>query len=127
MSSKIDYATLAFGNDSTTEVNTGFTTHDGKIKYKRTFTGTITASANVAPQTIIAPASLGITGVVGYSGYFNIGQTNFFQMVPSPQLPGIGRGGGVSKNASNEVRLETVSDMARTNAAYVVTLVYTKS
>lgn len=124
-SDDLDYATLAFGNDSTTEVNTGFTTHNGKIKYKRTFTGTITASANNANLLIIAAPALGITNILDYTGWFNIGSTNFTQAIPAPQL--YGRGGGISKNSSNEVRLETISDMARTNAAYEVTLVYTKS
>ena len=123
-SGDLDYATLAFGNDSTTEVNTGFTTHDGKIKYKRTFTGTITASANNANLLIIAAPALGITNILDYNGWFNIGNTNFTQAIPAPQL--YGRGGGISKNASNEVRLETFSDVARTNAPFAVTLVYTK-
>lgn len=121
-SDKIDFATLNFGNYSTTEADTGFKWIDGKAIYKRTFTGTITAAAGLNTNTVIATIP-GLTNVIRQDGYFYIGVGTVNQVIPSADKNE--RWAGVSRSGL-DVRLATQTDQSRSNAPYAVTIWYTK-
>lgn len=65
-SSKIDLATLNFGNYSTSETNTGFTWIDGKTIYKKTYT--LGAFPNNSTKNV-AHGITGLNEVVKFEGY----------------------------------------------------------
>lgn len=49
----IDFTTLAFGNYSTSEVDTGFTYIDGKPIYRKTQNFTVPSQTNATEQTVL--------------------------------------------------------------------------
>lgn len=119
----LDYATLAFGNYSTTEKDTGFKWIDGKTIYKKTYTGTITTGA--ASNSIITLETVsGLTGIISYSGFYYYGNISLYMTIPCANYQ-YGRYGYVDRTG-NDIRLGTQSDVARTAAPYAVTVWYTK-
>ena len=123
---KIDFTTLAFGNYSTTEVDTGFKWIDGKAIYKRTFTGVITIAANSRASTSLAS---GIANVLRYEGevYEVSGGTRMILPSQWINITNSNQGSGyVILDSSGNVSLLTLMPSGRTNAPYAVTLYYTK-
>ena len=134
--SKLDFAALADGmlintsgvvstaplGYSSTEQLAGYE-YNGYDVYFRTFTGTITASANARASTpIIASGVKAMLAVDGWwtftAGYIaNIGGAD-----------SLGRySGGMFSSLAGSVNLVTTSEAPRTNAAYMVRVFYTKS
>ena len=120
-------AKTAFGGDySTSEVDTGFTWIDGKTIYKRTFTGTITATATTRNITNITVS--GIANLINASGYMAISSSNAIS-IGSSWTNASGTEtynyAGVQK-VSDGLSLINMADSARTNQPYAITIEYTK-
>lgn len=117
----------AFGGDySTSEVNTGFKWIDGKLIYKRTFTGTITVAANTRHVALI---TTGVANIIDYMGeaYEVTGGTRM--IIPSQWISNTNTNlgsGYINLSSDGNVNLLTLMPNTRTNAPYAVTLWYTK-
>lgn len=124
---KLDYATLAFGNYSTTEQDTGFKWIDGKAIYKRTFTGKITAGASAyINTTLLAPGT--IDNLIDASGYLMSGSG-----YPTALMSWAGNSpslwyaaSGLYVNSGGALTLTSMFNSARTNQPYAITIHYTK-
>lgn len=123
---KIDFATLAFGNYSTSEEDTGFKFTDGKTIYKRTFAGTITHAANSRNGVTLLS---GVDSIVDSSGFVrqsptgeevNIG--SLWTGVTGAQYASVWTG----RTSAGAAILYSVFADPRTNAPYSVTILYTK-
>ena len=115
-----------FGGDySTSEVNTGFKWVDGKVIYKRTFTGTISQAATTR-NTVTLIAS-GIDKVLDYNGYYDEGGGLYITLGSARMATdGTVNGSDTVWNNGGAVAFLTKSATARTNAPYAVTVFYTK-
>ena len=121
--SKLDFTTLAFGNYSTSEVNTGFKWIDGKAIYKKSFSGTITAAANVRNIATIGSYPSVDTLVRAEGMFYGGGEYIAFG---SAHVRADGTANRtMAIRADNQ--LITYSDTARTNAPYSFTIYYTKT
>lgn len=126
-SDKIDYATLNFGNYSTTEKDTGFKYTDGKTIFKRTFTGTISAAASTRAETVLMAS--GVSTILTAAGYITdpggahvlVGQ-DWHGPTGSSYIKSY-----VQKNASGAAAIYSWSSSARTNTPFEVSITYTKA
>lgn len=121
---KIDFATLAFGNYSTAEVNTGFKWIDGKAVYKKTI------NVGAMPNATSKLVAHGITGIdIVLSIYGAAASTTAF--IPLPYVIG----SAVSADIYYQIDLSVQGDSIRVRSganstAYTrsfVTLHYTKT
>lgn len=124
---KLDPTILAFGNYSTTEVDTGFKWIDGKSIYKRTLTGNITSAASAYNQTtLLAPGT--IDKLIDSLGYIMSGSGQPISLMSwaGDNMSTWYLTSGVFVNSSGEVKLMSMSNSARTSQPYAITLLYTK-
>lgn len=113
---------ISTGNYSTSEADTGFKWIDGKTIYKKTFTGTLTASASVRLITTISSFP-SVETMVKAEGWFNGGsEIVVFGSTHVSSSGTINRAMAIR----GDNQLVTWSDSARTNAPYAFTIYYTK-
>lgn len=118
-------AKTAFGGDySTSEVDTGFKWVDGKVIYKRTFTGTITQGAGGRNSVTLTT----VDKVLKYDGYYNEDGT-IVVTIGSQRMSGAGvvDDSDALLVVSGSATLYTKTSVARTSQPYAVTLYYTKT
>lgn len=110
-------------NYSTTEVDTGTRFVDGKIIYKRTFTGTITQAAG--GRNVVSLMT--VDKVLRYEGYY-YEDASVVVSLGAQRMGGSGviDGSDALLVVSGVANLYTKSAVARTNQPYVITLYYTK-
>ena len=120
-SSKIDFATLNFGNYSTSEQDTGFTWVDGKHIYKKTVNfGALPDSADKT----VAHGISNLSRVIKIESIsYKSAETNFTPL-PSPGVSGSTYSINLQVDATG-VTILTGSD--RSNETAYVTIYYTKS
>lgn len=110
---------------STSEKATGFLWVDGKVIYKRTFTGTISQAA--ATRNTVTLIASGIDKVLKYEGYYDEGG-GLIVTLGSQRMAtdGTVNGSDTVLNNGGAVAFLTKSAATRTNAPYAVTVFYTK-
>ena len=120
--SKIDFATLNFGNYSTTEQDTGFTWVDGSKIYKKT------VSCGILPNNATKDTPHGISNlsnVLDLNGWAYSNTDN--QHYPLPYVSSSGAGNNVNVYVrGSSIRIITGIDRSDFKDSYV-TLYYTKS
>lgn len=122
MSQKVDFTTLAFGNYPATETDTGFKDNSGATIYVRTFTGSITQSANGRNTTALMTLTTAAR-VLKCDGWFFIG--GFDTYMPVGVYDPAGRSALVD-NAGGTIRFVSQSEQGRSAAPYMVRVFYTK-
>lgn len=123
--SNIDFATLGFGNYSTSEVDTGFTWIDGSHIYKKTITHTTGIAAGANTNISHGISNIGIVvkkEIIGYST-----DTGATIQIPAATFVNTTPGGNnVNSWTVSASSLSIYSSLAYTDTVYV-TLYYTKT
>lgn len=119
---KIDFASLAFGNYSLNEVDTGFTWVDGKAIYKKTI------NFGALPNNTIKNVAHGISNldfVISAGGSADNGSGGARAIIPVPSPENIAWGLGLEVN-NTHVRIITKDNYSSRTRCYI-TIVYVKS
>ena len=98
------------------------TTYNGKTVYVRIFTGTITASANARTNTPIIAS--GVENLLDIDGWWTF-TSGYVSIIGAADSTGR-YSSGLFDVSAGSVGLITTSEAARTNAAYMVRVFYTK-
>ena len=117
---KIDFSTLAFGNYSTTEQDTGFTWIDGKKIYKKTI------NFGALPNATTKNTAHGITNlaqVIKIEGFTSNGTSTY--PLPRVMIGGAQYQAQIQTNATY-IQIDTADNLSSYTITYV-TLYYTKT
>lgn len=118
---KIDFATLAFGNYSTSEVDTGFKWIDGKTIYKKTIN--FGALPNNTSKSV-AHGITGITYIIGAKGFADNGNMGGHVFIPQVSPANLAWNISIEVTATNIIILTGDNYSNRTRS--YVTIEYVK-
>lgn len=120
---KIDYATLNFGNYSTTEQDTVFKWHNGKTIYKITNIfdrGTATTFSHTLPT--------GVEEIISVNAIARASTAAGANFVPFPYAGGSGAAStSYYRNSATTMRFDVGSDFTATYRYVVASFLYTKA
>lgn len=123
MSHNRDYASLNFGNYSTTEKDTGFKWHNGKTIYKITSIfdrGTATTYSHTLPT--------GTEDVVSVYAIARANTSAGANFIPFPYAGGaVASSSSYFRNSATTMRFDVGSDFTATYRYVVATILYTKA